>query len=158
MGSSELEGAMGGDFVPAEVTLFQDAFSHFDKTNCGMIPTKLLGQLLSFVGENPSDAEVQDLMIEVDTGSTGSFKFPNFLSMMLRKIDEINAEAEIREAFKVFDSNGDGFINRQELGFVMENLGENMEKEEIESLIDEIDIDGDGQINYEEFYTMMCTK
>ena len=43
-------------------------------------------------------------MIEVDTGSTGSFKFPNFLSMMLRKIDEINAEAEIREAFKVFDS------------------------------------------------------
>ena len=43
-------------------------------------------------------------MNEVDTGSTGSFKFPNFLSMMLRKIDEINAEAEIREAFKVFDS------------------------------------------------------
>ena len=40
----------------------------------------------------------------------------------------------------------------------MENLGENMEKEEIESLINEIDVDGDGQINYEEFYTMMCTK
>ena len=40
----------------------------------------------------------------------------------------------------------------------MENLGENMEKEEIGWLIDEIDIDGDGQINYEEFYTMMCTK
>ena len=57
--SSTLEGAMGGDFVPAEVTLFQDAFSHFDKTNSGMIPTKMLGQLLRFVGENPSDAEVQ---------------------------------------------------------------------------------------------------
>ena len=41
---------------------------------------------------------------------------------------------------------------------MMENLGENMEKEEIECLINEIDIDGDGQINYEEFYTMMCTK
>ena len=54
--------------------------------------------------------------------------------------------------------NGDGFINRQELGYVMENLGEKMEKEEIESLINEIDIDGDGQINYEEFYMMMCTK
>merc|ERR1719192_1228330 len=95
-------------------------------------------------------------MNEVDTGSTGSFKFPNFLSMMLRKIDEINAEAEIREAFKVFDSNGNGFINRQELGYVMENLGENMDKEEIEFLINEIDLDGDGQINYEEFYVMMC--
>ena len=40
----------------------------------------------------------------------------------------------------------------------MDTLGEKMEKEEIESLINEIDIDGDGQINYEEFYTMMCTK
>ena len=50
---------MGGDSVPGEVTLFQDAFSHFDKTKCGMLPTKMLGQLLRFVGENPSDAEVQ---------------------------------------------------------------------------------------------------
>ena len=53
---------------------------------------------------------------------------------------------------------GNGFINREELGYVMENLGENMDKEEIEYLINEIDLDGDGQINYEEFYTMMCTK
>ena len=37
----------------------------------------------------------------------------------------------------------------------MENLGQKMEKEEIETLINEIDIDGDGQINYEEFYSMM---
>ena len=114
-------------------------------------------------------------MNEVDAGSCGSFKFPNFLGMMSRKIDENSAEDEIREAFVVFDSvrfhffskrcqiiwilqDGNGFINRQELGYVMENLGENMEKDEIESLINEIDIDGDGQINYEEFYTMMCTK
>ena len=40
----------------------------------------------------------------------------------------------------------------------MDNLGEKMEKDEIESLINEIDIDGDGQINYEEFYMMICTK
>ena len=59
---------------------------------------------------------------------------------------------------ELFLKDGNGFINRQELGFVMENLGQAMEKEEIECLIDEIDIDGDGQINYEEFYLMMCTK
>ena len=46
----------------------------------------------------------QDLMNEVDAGSIGSFKFPNFLAMMLRKIDDICAEEEIREAFTVFDS------------------------------------------------------
>ena len=55
----------------------------------------------------------QDLMNEVDTGSIGSFKFPNFLSMMLRKIDEISAEEEIREAFKVFDSVRLSLYNRK---------------------------------------------
>ena len=43
-------------------------------------------------------------MNEVDAGSVGTFNFPTFLSMMLRKIDEISAEDEIREAFTVFDS------------------------------------------------------
>ena len=43
-------------------------------------------------------------MNEVDAGSCGSFKFPNFLGMMSRKIDENSAEDEIREAFVVFDS------------------------------------------------------
>lgn len=37
----------------------------------------------------------------------------------------------------------------------MQNLGEKLEPEEIQSMIDEADQDGDGQINYEEFYTMM---
>merc|ERR1711971_1460425 len=97
------------------------------------------------------EAEVQDMGIEVDVSTSGFFKFPSFLDMMARKMDEISAEDEIREAFKVFDSNGDGFINRQELGYVMD-------KDEIEGLIDEIDIDGDGQINYEEFYQMMSSK
>ena len=64
----------------------------------------MLGLLLKQVGENPSDAEVQDLMIEVDPWGSGLFQFPNFLAMMLRKIDDNNAEEEIREAFKVFDS------------------------------------------------------
>ena len=49
---------------------------------------KLLSQLLKYVGENPSDGEVQDLMSEVDPSSSGHFKFPDFLSMMLRKMDE----------------------------------------------------------------------
>jgi calmodulin len=145
--------------VPESVLVeYQDAFASFDKGGNGMVPTKLLGPLLRAVGENPSEAEIQDMGIEVDVSTSGFFKFPNFLDMMARKMDEISAEDEIREAFKVFDSNGDGFINRQELGYVMDILGLQMDKDEIEGQIDEIDIDGDGQINYEEFYNMMSSK
>ena len=57
----------------------------------------------------------------------------------------------------MFFKDGNGFINRQELGWVMRNLGEKLSDVEIEGLIDDVDIDGDGQINYEEFYLMMTS-
>jgi Ca2+-binding EF-hand superfamily protein len=41
---------------------------------------------------------------EVDADASGSIMFPNFLSLMSRKFSENNAEDEIREAFRVFDS------------------------------------------------------
>ena len=47
---------------------------------------------------------LQDIAAEVDPNSIGSFKFPNFLAMMTRKLDENSAEDEIREAFTVFDN------------------------------------------------------
>ena len=40
---------------------------------------------------------------DVDKDGTGSIDFPQFLSMMALKINDQNAEDEIREAFKVFD-------------------------------------------------------
>jgi len=146
------------DTLPADlVVLYQDAFAFFDTDNDGIITTKSLGPLLRHCGENPSEAEVQDMVNVVDKDATGDIKFPNFLVMMCQKFSDNNAEDEIREAFKVFDNDGNGFINRQELRVVMMNLGEKLTEDEIECLIDDVDIDGDGQINYEEFYIMMTS-
>jgi len=146
------------DVLPADlVVLYQDAFAHFDSLKNGMISTKLLGPLLRHCGENPSESEIQDMVNEVDKDATGTIKFPNFLDLMSIKFSDNNAEDEIREAFKVFDGDGNGYINRQELRSVMMNLGEKLTDDEMECLIDEVDIDGDGQINYEEFYIMMTS-
>jgi len=147
------------DVLPGDlVVTYQDAFQHFDTKASGFIPTKQLGPLLRFCAENPSEAEIQDMVNEVDSDATGVLQFPHFLQLMARKFSENNAEDEIREAFKVFDGDGNGFINRQELRVVMMNLGEQLSEDEIECLIDDVDIDGDGQINYEEFYIMMTSK
>lgn len=51
---------------------------------------------------------------EVDKDGTGSIDFPEFLAMMAMKINDQNAEDEIREAFKVFDGVSSG-IQRQPL-------------------------------------------
>ena len=74
---------------------------------------------------------------------------------MARKLKSTDTEEEIREAFKVFDKDGNGFIDAQELRHVMTNLGEKLTDEEVNEMISEADKDGDGQINYEEFVKMM---
>jgi calmodulin len=74
---------------------------------------------------------------------------------MARKMKDTDSEEEIKEAFKVFDKDGNGFISAAELRHVMTNLGEKLTEEEVDEMIREADVDGDGQINYEEFVKMM---
>lgn len=79
----------------------------------------------------------------------GTIDFPEFLTMMARKMKDTDSEEEIREAFRVFDKDGNGFISAAELRHVMTNLGEKLTDEEVDEMIREADIDGDGQVNYE---------
>lgn len=72
--------------------------------------------------------------------------------MMARKMKDTDSEEEIREAFRVFDKDGNGFISAAELRHVMTNLGEKLTDEEVDEMIREADIDGDGQVNYEGMY------
>ena len=91
---------------------------------------------------------------EVDKDGTGSIDFPEFLTMMGLKINEENADEELREAFRVFDGvnyytqltifnllrneffqDGNGFIDRRELGLMMKFMGETITEREIQVII-----------------------
>lgn len=67
----------------------------------------------------------------------GTIDFPEFLTMMARKMKDTDSEEEIREAFRVFDKDGNGFISAAELRHVMTNLGEKLTDEEVDEMIRE---------------------
>ncbi|GJM96414.1 hypothetical protein PR202_ga13245 [Eleusine coracana subsp. coracana] len=69
-----------------------------------------------------------------------------------------DSEEELRESFKLFDADQNGYISADELRRMMENLGEKLTDKEVEDMIREADKDGDGLVSYEEFKQMMLSK
>merc|ERR1719504_482893 len=136
----------------------KEAFSLFDKDGDGTITTKELGTVMRSLGQNPTEAELQDMINEVDADGNGTIDFPEFFNLMARKMKDTDSEEELQEAFKVFDKDGNGTISAAELRHVMTNLGEKLTDEEVDEMIREADVDGDGEVNYEEFVKMMMAK
>merc|ERR1711982_55181 len=102
-----------------------EAFLLFDKDGDGTITTKELGTVMRSLGQNTTEAELADMINEVDADGSGTIDFPEFLNLMARKMKDTDSE----EAFKVFDKDGNGFISAAELRHVMTNLGEKLTDE-----------------------------
>ena len=49
---------------------------------------------------------------------------------------------EYKDAFSLFDKDGNGTISKEELGMVMRSIGRNPTGRELQDMIHEVDVDG----------------
>ena len=117
----------------------------------GSITSDELGDVMRSLGQKPSLAEVEMMVKEIDADGNGEIDFPEFLTMMLRKMNEGNPEAELREVFSVFDKSGTGTVTANDLRAAMSLVGEKLTREEVDDVIRLADTSGDGKIDYDEF-------
>ena len=89
-------------FLPQEEHLaeFQEVFALFDKEGDGTIATKDLGTVMRALGQQPTAAELQD-MISEDADGSSTVGFPEFVTMARKMRNTDSNEEEIGEAFKV---------------------------------------------------------
>jgi calmodulin len=111
------------------------AFSLFDKDGDGTISTKDLGAVMHSLGQNPTEAELKQMINGVDSDGDGVLDFSEFLTMLVRDVQDTDTESEdeFMGAFKVFDEDGNGYINSVELRHVMNNLGRYPTSSSVES-------------------------
>ena len=67
--------------------------------------------------------------------------------MSSKPMDPFDADKELRDAFRVFDQDNNGFISPSELRTVLEGTGGRFTDDEIEEMIREADHNGDGRID-----------
>ncbi len=128
----------------------------FLKDGNGDISLYEIGSVFRSLGLFPTENELNEMLKEIDIDGDGNFTFDEFVQLMfnmgnLSERSEEQEEMELRQAFRVFDKAGNGYITSSDLRSVLQCLGEQLTEDEIEDMINEVDIDGDGRIDYDEF-------
>merc|ERR1712166_1620731 len=91
--------------------------------------------------------ELKKMISDIDNDGNGSIDFGEFLEMMTGKMGEKDSREDIEKVFKLFDDDTTGKISLRNLKRVAQELGENIDEEELQDMIDQADRDGDGEIN-----------
>ncbi|ELW67069.1 Calmodulin [Tupaia chinensis] len=80
---------------------FKEPFSLFYKDDDGNPAAKELETVMNSLGQNPTKAERQDIINEVNADENGTSDFPEFLTMMTRKRKDTNSEETRRMAMAI---------------------------------------------------------
>lgn len=139
----------------AQLEEFKAAFDMFDADGGGSIDTSELKDLMTSIGQNPTQAELESMIAAADADGGGTIDFFEFATLMAHKMEAQDDMATIRKAFRIFDADWSGHISSQEMMKILINLGERATEEEVKSLIKMVDVDGDGQIDMQEFISVL---
>lgn len=150
---------MADHFTEEDISYMYEVFRQYDTNRIGRIQLSDLSHAMLDLGHNPTVAELEKLVNAIEREPERLYlDFPEFLTVLAFHLQETEPEEQLRLAFKVFDKDGNGKLNAEELKNTMTNLGEPLSKDDVDYMIQMADITGDGQVNYEEFIRVMTSK
>jgi len=139
------------NFSEDQIAEFRGAFDFFDKNKDGVITIDELSIVMRSLGKTASEDDLRKIIKDVVPAGGESLDFADFLELMGKHYAVADSEQYLREAFTIFDKDGNGYISWPELHHLLSNLGEKITPSEAEDMIKEVDTDGDGMINFDEF-------
>ncbi|CAH1713035.1 unnamed protein product [Chironomus riparius] len=146
------------ELPPEQIAILRKAFESFDSGKTGSISTETVAEILRLMGQ-PFNKQILDEMIEeVDEDKSGRLEFEEFIILAAKFIVEEDEEAlqkELKEAFRLYDKEGNGFIPTSILKEILHELDDQLNDADLDGIIQEIDQDGSGTVDFDEFMEMM---
>ncbi|KAJ4710067.1 Calcium-binding protein [Melia azedarach] len=139
--------------IPADE--LAQVFKRFDVNGDGKISASELGSIMSSLGHAPTDEELDKMMREIDSDGDGFIDYNEFVELNTKGVDSDEILENLKDAFSVYDIDGNGSITAEELYEVLRSLGDDCTIAECKKMISGVDSDGDGTIDFEEFKVMM---
>ncbi|PIA40825.1 hypothetical protein AQUCO_02400114v1 [Aquilegia coerulea] len=138
-----------------QIEELKHVFEKFDVNGDGKISQFELGSIMGSLGHSATEEELQRMIEEVDSDGDGFIDLNEFIELNTNGVDSAKILDDLKNAFLIFDMDGNGSISPEELQKVMKSLGESCSMDECRKMISGVDVDGDGMINFEEFKVMM---
>ncbi|XP_059175813.1 EF-hand calcium-binding domain-containing protein 11-like [Physella acuta] len=146
------------NLAPRHLHLIEKAFDHSGVEKKGyLVYDDIKVAALMLFGHKLCKAEVQQMLAvygsEYKTGIKG-FSLPQLTAAMTPKFRAEDEDEKIRNTFKAFDKNCQGFLKMEDVKRVFSQCPLYPEHR-VELAFREIDRDGDGRISYKDFDCMM---
>ncbi|KAK8062509.1 calmodulin [Apiospora hydei] len=126
-----------------EIAVFKELFDSYDDDKGGNITVQEFAKVMSnSPGQQPTEAEVQQIIKEVDLDGDGTINF-NALPPVADPADEY------AKAWKEFEPSLKGSITQAQFRQLMANLAEPVSDVEVDKLVN--NVDGEGKISYKDF-------
>lgn len=138
--------------------MLKKAFQMFDQHKTGLIDSNRVAAILNTMGQAFDSLELAIAIEEVDKEGTGKLSYESFYSIASNFLEEEDDEAmlnELKEAFRLYDREGNGYITTAVLREILAALDDKLTSADLDGIIDEIDEDGSGTIDFDEFMEMM---
>jgi len=129
----------------------REVFCYFDAKGDEKISVGQVGDVLRALGQNPTEAEIKKCSSHWADNDT-RITFEDFLPIYqtVNKQRESHTIEEFVEGLSHFDKEGSGFINVAELRHLLTTLGERLNDDEVDQLLQGQE-DSQGNVNIAEF-------
>lgn len=136
--------------------VLKNAFNSFDREKSGSISTETVAEILRLMGQPFNKQTLDEMIEEVDEDKSGRLEFEEFIILAAKFIVEEDDEAmakELREAFRLYDKEGNGFIPTSCLKEILRELDDQLSNTELDGIINKfITIDSNSYFNFDISY------
>ncbi|KAL8610994.1 hypothetical protein ACOMHN_042610 [Nucella lapillus] len=114
-----------------------------------------LGVVIRSIGRAPTESQLKTLVNEFESRGKRTLTLQEVSAILTKYEFAPETSDNLREAFRIFDKDGNGMVSALELRHVLTSLGEKLTDEEVDEMMREADMTGDGQVNYQDFVRVM---
>jgi len=145
-----------------DIKVLFNCFQLFDVKKQDYLLADDIDEVMRAMGFRPTAEELAVLIDEIDEDGSGAIEFGEFAQLcanfLVEDPDPETMRAELKQAFRLFDKAGTGFITMIQFRDILAEVDPNLSSVDLDGIIAEIDEDGSGTMDFDEFCEMMMSS